>query len=99
MHNIIIESRKKATICGVKDVLTYTENSVIAITELGTLNIKGKEMHIDLLSIEQGDLTVSGHIDAQISMRITHRVSHCNNISGILGFSRGSPPFKPVYIY
>ena len=75
MHNIIIENRKKATICGVKDVLTYTENSVIAITELGTLNIKGKEMHIDLLSIEQGDLTVSGHIDSIVYAEIKKRGS------------------------
>ena len=80
MHNIILESRKKATLCGVKDVLNYNENSIIAITELGTMTLKGNEMHIDKLNIEQGDLIVSGNIDSIVYAEVKVRGSAFKNL-------------------
>ena len=80
MHNIILESRKKATLCGVKDVLSYNDNSIIAITELGTITIKGSELHIDKLNTEQGDLIIGGNVDSMVYGEIKVRGSAFKNL-------------------
>ena len=40
-HNIIVEDRKKMTLTGVKDVLSFDEETVVLDTSLGRLTIKG----------------------------------------------------------
>ncbi len=80
MHNIILESRKKATLCGVKDVLSYNDNSIIAVTELGTVTIKGNEMHIDKLNTEEGDLIIGGSIDSIVYAEVKVRGSAFKNL-------------------
>ena len=80
MHNIILESRKKATLCGVKDVLNYNDNSITAVTELGTVTIKGNEMRIDKLNTEEGDLIIGGNIDSIVYVEIKARGSAFKNL-------------------
>lgn len=80
MQNIILENRKKVTLTGVKDVLNYNEESISIVTELGTMTIKGKEMHIDTLTIEKGDMTVSGQIDSMVYAEIKSRGSAFKNL-------------------
>lgn len=65
-HSIIMENRKKLTITGVSDIDSFNEQCVIAITSIGTLTIKGSELHVGKLNIESGDLNIDGHIDSLI---------------------------------
>lgn len=57
-HNIIIESRKKIAITGVLDIDSFNEQGVIALTEQGILIIKGADLHINKLSVENGDVSI-----------------------------------------
>ena len=45
-HNIIVEDRKKMTLTGVKDVLSFDEETVVLDTSLGRLTVKGSGLHI-----------------------------------------------------
>jgi sporulation protein YabP len=61
-HNMILENRKSLSISGVTDVDSFDEKEVCLYTQLGELTIKGKELHIDSMSVETGDMTITGDI-------------------------------------
>jgi sporulation protein YabP len=61
-HNLILENRKTLSISGVIDVDRFDEESVVALTDLGELSIRGTNLHISRLSLESGDLTLDGEI-------------------------------------
>ena len=61
-QNVIMENRRKLSISGVEDVDSFDEDEVVLFTEMGTLNIRGGDLHINKLSIESGEVTVEGDI-------------------------------------
>ena len=63
-HNIIMEDRKKLSISGVKDIDSFDEQTIIAITEQGELTIRGWNLHITRLNLEQSELMVDGEISS-----------------------------------
>ncbi len=63
-HSIIMEDRKKLSISGVTDIDSFDEQTVIAITELGELTIRGWNLHITRLNLEQSELLVDGEISS-----------------------------------
>ena len=63
-HNIIIEDRKKFTLTGVRDVLSFDENSVVLLTGLGKLTIKGEELKLGQFDNSKGDISGEGKIYA-----------------------------------
>ena len=50
------------TVSGVEDVDNFDENLVTVITPLGILAVAGENLHINKLSTESGELTVTGDI-------------------------------------
>ena len=65
-QNIIIENRKALTISGVTDVESFNETSIVLYTELGELTVKGRDLRVNKVSIDNGDLLVEGDIGAVI---------------------------------
>lgn len=65
-QDIAIESRKKMTVSGVTDVESFDEREIIIYTDLGELTIQGRELHIDAVSVETGDMTLTGDIWAVV---------------------------------
>ncbi len=63
-HNIIIEDRKRITVCAVNDVDSFNEQAIIAFTSLGELTINGNSLHIIRFNTEDGELAVEGDIAA-----------------------------------
>ena len=61
-HNIILENRKGLSISGITDVDSFDEREICLFTELGELTIRGRELHIDSMSVESGDMTITGDI-------------------------------------
>lgn len=61
-HNIIVEDRKNVTISGVTDVESFDEETVILMTDLGELVIKGFGLHISKIDVVSGDLALEGEI-------------------------------------
>lgn len=65
-QNIIVENRKTLTISGVTDVESFNDTAINLYTELGELTVKGKDLKVNKVSIEGGDLFVEGEIGAVI---------------------------------
>ena len=65
-HSMILENRKCLSISGITDVDSFDEKAICLYTQLGELTIQGKELHIDSMSVETGDMTVTGDIWAII---------------------------------
>ena len=63
-QNLILENRKNLSISGITDVDSFDEKAICLYTQLGELTIQGKELHIDSMSVETGDMTVTGDIRA-----------------------------------
>lgn len=59
---MILEGRKNLTISGVTDVDSFDERCISLYTQLGELVIKGRELHINSMSVETGDMTIEGDI-------------------------------------
>lgn len=63
-HKLALESRKRMTLTGIKDVQSFDDKLVILDTSLGVLVIKGNELHINRLSLDKGDVDLEGRVDA-----------------------------------
>lgn len=65
-HNIIVEDRKKFTLTGIKEVLSFDDQTVMLETVMGRLAVKGDDLHLGQFDTEKGDVTGSGKIHALI---------------------------------
>ena len=63
-HKIILGNRSNGSITGVLDVISFDITEVLLETEQGMLNIKGKDLHVNRLNLEKGEVDVEGTIDA-----------------------------------
>lgn len=61
-HNLILEDRKNISLSGVTDVDCFDERIIRIFTELGELTIKGKKLHVEGVSLDTGDMKISGDI-------------------------------------
>ncbi len=61
-HNLILENRKKLSISGVTDVDSFDEKTVILYTQMGELTVQGKNLHVNGLDVETGEMSVEGDI-------------------------------------
>ena len=61
-HSLILENRNKLSLTGVTDVGSFDETAIVAYTDYGELTVSGTDLHICVLNIEQGELTVEGNI-------------------------------------
>ena len=60
MQNVILENRKKLTLTGIKDVLSFDDEIIVLESELGLLNIKGRDLKVNKISVETGDVIIEG---------------------------------------
>lgn len=65
-HSISWRNRKQGSVTGVTDVLSFDESCVVLETEQGLLTIKGKELHIGKLTLEQGEVEMEGCVESMV---------------------------------
>lgn len=63
-HRIILSDREVCSITGVNDVLAFDVSEVLLETEQGMLMLKGKELHVNRLMLDKGEVDVDGRIDS-----------------------------------
>lgn len=63
-HALSITNREHVQISGVLTVDNFDDEEVTLETELGTLTIRGEELHIKQLDLESGRLQVEGYVNA-----------------------------------
>lgn len=64
MQRIVIENRERLQIGQVKSVLSFDEDYLKINSELGIIVVEGKELIIENLSKELGEILVKGRIDS-----------------------------------
>ena len=62
LHNIIMENRNRLSVSGVKDVGAFNEEMIQLSTSMGELIVKGYNLHINKLNIDDGELKIDGEI-------------------------------------
>ena len=65
-HGLSLQDRRRLTVSGVEDVESFDESAVVLQTAGGLLILRGSALHIDKLSIEGGELLVTGRIDSLV---------------------------------
>lgn len=79
---MILENREKLSLSGVEHVNSFNSELIILDTVAGLLTIKGQELDVSKLNIEDGNVVVTGTIT---SMLYSHRDSLGSKGSGLLG--------------
>ena len=63
-HKLTLDERKKLTMTGVTEVVSFDENCVVLRTCLGTLVIQGQQLQLKALTPDAGQVAVEGTIGA-----------------------------------
>lgn len=63
-HELRLDNREKLSVSGVREVESFDENAVVLHTARGVLIIRGNGLHLKTLSIDGGDIAVTGTVDA-----------------------------------
>ena len=61
-QNLILENRKRLSVSGVEEVSGFDDSYIRARTSLGDLIVRGQELHVETLSVETGELVITGQI-------------------------------------
>ena len=62
-HKLVLDERKKLTVSGVSEVVSFDENAVALQTVRGTLLIRGRDLHLKTLSLDGGQVAVDGLVE------------------------------------
>lgn len=68
VQNVIIESRKKLNISGVKEVVSFDDETILLETLLGKMTVKGENLQIINFNAETGELCANGRVFAVVYM-------------------------------
>lgn len=61
-HRLVIENREHTEVTGVLHVDSFDDEEVIMETELGLLAVRGENLHIKHLNLDQGEVTIDGFV-------------------------------------
>ena len=79
-HKLVINNRKTSMLTGVLDVLAFDLNEVLLETEQGMLMVKGKDLHVNRLSLEKGEVDLAGQIDSVSYSEVHHGTKKNENL-------------------
>lgn len=65
-HKLQLVERQQLTMTGVTEVVSFDDATVVLQTSLGTLVVQGQELQLKNLSLEGGQVSVSGTVSALI---------------------------------
>ena len=63
-HTLSLSERKKLTMTGALEVVSFEESFVVLKTALGTLTVLGENLQLKQLNPEGGNVAVEGEISA-----------------------------------
>ncbi len=60
--NLTLENRKRMTLTGVVEVISFDDEKILLNTQIGSLTIKGIELKMNKLDVQNGDVVIVGEI-------------------------------------
>lgn len=61
-HKILLCNRQKGAFSGVLDVISFDLSAILLETEMGMLQVKGQNLHVNRLNLEKGEVDIDGEI-------------------------------------
>ena len=61
-HKIVLNNRNQGNLT----VIAFDENTIVLDTDMGLLTIKGKDLHVNRLSLEKGEIDIEGRTDSLV---------------------------------
>jgi len=81
-HKLQLNDRKQGIISGVKDVISFDPEVVLLDTYLGLLTIKGKDLHVNRLNLEKGEVDIEGLIEVLSYSQVPTSAKKTENLFG-----------------
>lgn len=63
-HSLSLVEREKMTLSGIKEVFSFDEQLIELETSKGYLDIRGENLHIIKMNIDEGELAIEGVVSA-----------------------------------
>jgi sporulation protein YabP len=83
-HRLVLNDRSTMNLSGVKDVISFDVSQVLLETEAGMLMIKGEDLHVSRLMLEEGEVDVEGRVDSLVYSEVTSYAKKAENLFGRL---------------
>ncbi len=64
LHSLLLQGNGNGKITGVLDVPSFDAEQILLETDRGLLTIRGSELHISRLHLEEGEVDIEGHVDS-----------------------------------
>lgn len=81
-HKVVMDNRKTCFITNINDVISFDLKEVVLESDYGLINIKGKDLHVNRLSVEKGEVDLSGTIDSIVYSEVS---DFKNKSAGFIG--------------
>ncbi len=65
-HNLNLADRENLNMDGVEEVISFNDNKIILKTHLGGLEIKGKDLNVEKLNLEDNNIIIKGYVNSLI---------------------------------
>lgn len=82
-NDVSMYDRRRASVSGVKEVISFDCNEILLETTRGTLAFKGKDLHVKRLTLEKGEVDLEGEID-ELKYSDSHSVKDAGSFLGKL---------------
>jgi sporulation protein YabP len=63
-HRLTLNQRRSGSFSGILDVVSFDLNEILLETDLGMLQIRGKELHVNRLDLTKGEVEIAGTVEA-----------------------------------
>ena len=81
-HKVNVTNRKNGNFTGVLDVISFDISEILLETEQGMLNVKGKDLHVNRLNLEKGEVDIEGIIDSFSYSQVPASIKKPENLFG-----------------
>ena len=65
-HSCQVQNRSSVRLTGIREVVSFDEQQAVMDTDMGLLTIKGKDLHVSRLTVEQGEVDLEGTVDSLV---------------------------------
>lgn len=82
-HDVCMYDRGRASVTGVKEVVSFDSNEIVLETTRGALIFRGEQLHVKRLTLEKGEIDLDGDI-CELKYTDTHTVKEVGSFFGKL---------------
>ena len=66
LHRLVLSDRHTGSVTGVNDVVSFDENEILLDTTEGRLIVRGKNLHVGRLQLEEGEVDMDGEVESMV---------------------------------